>query len=35
MEAPGGCMTATGVSLMRSDRGRHGMIYTQVGAMEA
>ena len=35
MEAPGGCMTATRVSLMRSDRGRYGMIYTEVGAVEA
>ena len=35
MEAPGGCMTVTRVSLMRSDRGRYGMIYTEVGAVEA
>jgi 2'-5' RNA ligase len=35
MEAPRGCMIATRVSLMRSDRGRHGMIYTEVGAVEA
>jgi len=35
MEAPGGCMTATRVSLMRSDRGRYGMIYTEMGAVEA
>ena len=28
-------MTVETVSLMRSDRGRHGMIYTEVGRLEA
>lgn len=28
-------MTVTAVSLMRSDRGKHGMIYTELGAIEA
>lgn len=28
-------MTVTGISLMRSDRGRSGMIYTEVGAIDA
>ncbi len=28
---PKGSMTATGVSLMRSDRGKNGMIYTEIG----
>ena len=32
--APEGTMTATRVSLMRSDRGKHGMIYTEIGAVE-
>lgn len=30
---PGGSMTATEVSLMRSDRGKNGMIYTEVGSI--
>ena len=28
-------MTVTSISLMRSDRGRNGMIYTEIGAREA
>lgn len=28
-------MSVTAVSLMRSDRGKHGMIYTELGAVEA
>jgi len=28
-------MTVNSISLMRSDRGRHGMIYTELGALEA
>ena len=28
-------MTVSAVSLMRSDRGKHGMIYTELGAVEA
>ena len=30
---PGGSMIATEVSLMRSDRGKNGMIYTEVGSV--
>lgn len=33
-EPPKGTMTVTRVSLMRSDRGKHGMIYTEIGAVE-
>ena len=33
--APKGAMHAARVSLMRSDRGKAGMIYTEVGAVEA
>ena len=29
--APGGSMTVERISLIRSDRGKHGMIYTEVG----
>ena len=32
---PEGAMHATRVSLMRSDRGKAGMIYTEIGAVEA
>ena len=28
-------MTVNSISLMRSDRGRHGMIYTELGTLEA
>ena len=28
-------MTVNTISLMRSDRGRHGMIYTELGTLEA
>lgn len=28
-------MTVSAVSLMRSDRGKHGMVYTELGAVEA
>lgn len=28
-------MTVSGISLMRSDRGRNGMIYTEIGIKEA
>ena len=31
---PKGHMEATRVSLMRSERGKHGMIYTEIGAIE-
>ncbi len=31
VRTPEGEMEVTGVSLMRSDRGKHGMIYTEVG----
>ena len=31
VRAPEGEMEVTGVVLMRSDRGKHGMIYTEVG----
>ena len=34
-KAPEGAMHASRVSLMRSDRGKAGMIYTEVGAVEA
>lgn len=33
-EAPKGKMTVTRVSLMRSERGKHGMIYTKMGDIE-
>ncbi len=33
-EPPKGHMKATRVSLMRSERGKHGMIYTEIGAIE-
>ena len=33
--APEGAMHADRISLMRSDRGKAGMIYTEVGAVEA
>ena len=33
-ESPQGHMKATRVSLMRSERGKHGMIYTEIGAIE-
>lgn len=33
-EAPAGSMLATRVSLMRSDRGKNGMIYTEIGCVE-
>lgn len=33
-EAPAGSMFATRVSLMRSDRGKNGMIYTEIGCVE-
>ena len=29
------CMTVDSISLMRSDRGRNGMIYTELGCVEA
>ncbi len=32
---PSASMTVRSFSLMRSDRGRHGMIYTELGAKEA
>ncbi|MCR5094985.1 MAG: RNA 2',3'-cyclic phosphodiesterase [Lachnospiraceae bacterium] len=32
-EAPKGMMTAARVSLMRSERGKHGMIYTELGGI--
>ena len=28
-------MTVSGISLMRSDRGRNGMIYTEIGTKDA
>ena len=31
VRVPRATMEATGVSLMRSDRGKHGMIYTEIG----
>ena len=31
VHAPEGEMEVRGVSLMRSDRGKHGMIYTEIG----
>lgn len=34
-KAPEGTMHASRVSLMRSDRGKAGMIYTEIGAVEA
>ena len=34
-KAPEGVMRADRISLMRSDRGQAGMIYTEVGAVEA
>ncbi|MBQ1285483.1 MAG: RNA 2',3'-cyclic phosphodiesterase, partial [Lachnospiraceae bacterium] len=34
-KTPEGAMHASRVSLMRSDRGKAGMIYTEVGAVEA
>lgn len=34
-KAPEGAMHAARVSLMRSDRGKAGMIYTEIGAVEA
>ena len=34
-EAPIGSMTATHVSLMLSERGRNGMIYTEIGGVDA
>ena len=34
-ELPPASMTVAAVSLMRSDRGRNGMIYTELGAVEA
>jgi len=34
-KAPEGAMHASHVSLMRSDRGKAGMIYTEIGAVEA
>ena len=30
-DPPKGTMTVSGISLMRSDRGKHGMIYTEIG----
>lgn len=33
LSSPEGKMTATRVSLMRSDRGRNGMIYTEIGSV--
>lgn len=33
-ESPKGHMKATRVSLMRSERGKNGMIYTEIGAIE-
>ena len=33
-EPPKGYMKAERVSLMRSERGKHGMIYTEIGAIE-
>lgn len=33
-KAPEGRMTASRVSLMRSDRGKNGMIYTEIGCVE-
>lgn len=33
-DPPKGRMKAARVSLMRSDRGKHGMIYTEIGAIE-
>ena len=35
VHAPEGEMEVTGVVLMRSDRGKHGMIYTEVGRIGA
>ena len=33
-DPPKGTMTATRISLMRSERGKHGMIYTEIGSIE-
>ena len=33
-EAPKGYMTATRVSLMKSERGKQGMIYTEIGYID-
>lgn len=35
MEALSACMRVTHISLMRSDRGKNGMIYTEIGRVEA
>lgn len=32
---PDSVMTVSEISLMRSDKGRHGMIYTEIGSIEA
>ena len=33
-DAPKGRMKVESISLMRSDRGKHGMIYTEIGSVE-
>ena len=34
LDPPKGSMVATRVSLMRSERGKSGMIYTEIGSVE-